>query len=157
VAEPWPPEIMTTIAPIIQWVLLILGWYALHKTAAIRARRQEDLARIEDIVKRIEAIRDKSIEHYTVSSDACARLAAQARLKNDLQSMASRIKLLRTHKPDCYDLDSQLIAFRMAVTGGTFESTEASPAPSDGPLVQELWYSADSFIVALHQEFEKAN
>jgi hypothetical protein len=148
---------MTTVTPIVTWLLLICGWYALHVTAAIRARRQEELARVEDIAKRIEAIRDRSIAYYTGSPDAPERSVNQALLKYELQSLASWIQLLRARKPQCYDLDSEKIALRKAVTGGDFESTQRAPVAPDDPVVQALWYYSDRFIVELHEEFEKAN
>ena len=150
-------DIMTTVTPIVTWLLLICGWYALHATAVVRARRQEELARVEDIVKRIVSIRDKSIAYYTNGSNAPDQLATQALLKYELQSLASWVNVLRARKPKYYDLDSEQIALRKAVTGGEFESAKRAPAAPNEPVVQELWYCSDRFMVALHEEFEKAN
>lgn len=150
-------DILTTVTPIVTWLILIAGWYALHLTAVVRAHRQEELAQVEDINKRIASIRDKSIAYYTNGSDAADQLAVQALLRYELQSLASWVKVLRARKPKYYDLDSELIALRKAVTGGEFESARRAPAAPNGPVVQDLWYCSDCFMVALREEFEKAN
>ena len=150
-------DYVTIATSSVTWFLVVAGWVALHKTAAIRARRQEEVALVGDVAKRIEGVRDKAIAYYTATSDSAEHAGDQWRLKYEIKSLASRIEFLRARRPEHYDLESELISLRKAVTGGEFESANRSPVTLGAPVIQDVWGSADRFVIALHEEFEKAN
>lgn len=156
-AQASDPSTLAIVSPFITWFLVVFGWLVVHYTSGLRARRQEELAWIADMAARIIAIRDHAIEYFRAGSDAPELTTNQARLRYELQSLGARLQAKRDQRKGYYDLDSEQIALRQAVTGGDFESKDRTAADPSSKVIQALWFVSDQFIVALDLEFEKAN
>lgn len=152
-----PSGTVEAIAPWVTWLLVLIGWYVLHRTAVSRARRQENLAATDAICARVTALRDKAVEYYTGESTGSGARVQEAQIKHEIKSLQAAIRVLKTRRPTFFDLDSEMILFRQACTGGEFESRGRANVSHDDPIVCQLWLAADTLVCALHDEFEKAH
>lgn len=139
----------------ITWMLVIFGWAVVHKTAAKRARRQEELATVNAIESRVAELRDQAIAYFTSNTVGTENEAW--RLKHEVQSLISLVMTLRERKPKHYDLVGEAIAFRKALTGGMFENRLRSAVGHGDPVVLTIWLASASLVDQLKSEFEKAN
>jgi hypothetical protein len=154
------PETLATIAPVataaVTWLLVIVGWWVVHKAATKRARRQEELSMVDAIRVRAEALRDRAVAYHTHPVDSSSKME-ESRLKHEVLSLVAEVMRLHVRKPKHYDLTSEAMNLRMAITGGAFESSLRERVGHSDPVVLGIWLAVEAVIDRMKEEFEKAN
>jgi hypothetical protein len=153
-----------------------VGWlvaqFVSHRFAVRRARRDEERAIVADIIARIVEVRDDAIAYYTTGAGKPENETEQAQLRYKIMAIASRITwlgarkrkwvtskvgALRSQPPHYYDLESELIDLRRAVTGGEFDSPARKAVSPSALLIHTVWSSSDQLIGVLQKAHDEAN
>ena len=163
-------------AQAVTWLLVIVGWvvgqFISHRFAMRRTRRDEERAIVVDIIARIVEARDQAIAYYTTDATQPGAETARAQLRYKIKTIGSRIAwlssrkrkwvtskvgALRSQPPHYYDLESELIELRFAVTGGDFDSPDRKAVSPDALLILGIWSSSDQLIGTLQKAHDEAN
>lgn len=149
--------VLPTIAPGITWVLVVFGWIIVHFATARRARRQEDIAAIAAIEKRIGELRTRTVKYFT-SDPASEQVSADAAfIRFELQSIIAAIGVLQDGSPQHYDLSSEIMYLRQCVTGDPFDSARREALKDSDQRVQSVWLACDRLTIELRKCCNKAH
>lgn len=143
---------LQAVSPWVTWALVIVGWLIVHWTTVKRARRQEDLGAIDAIETRVVALRTQVVSYFTSDPANEDASAIAGMIKLELKSVSSAIRALNR-----YDLASEIMRLRQAMTGDPFESADREQLSHDDAIVQDVWLAADELVVALRKEFADAH
>jgi hypothetical protein len=144
------------VQPWVTWGVVVAGWFFVYHTTGLRERRKEDALLVDRIEQDVEKLRDLAIDYYTTTSDLPADQAKASQIKLELRSLGHRLRILRARNPDVYDLDSELIAFRKAISGGDFETMTRAARPS-AEVMPRVWAASDDFVTALNIALQQAH
>ena len=111
---------------------------------------------VSRLAERIMELRERATAYYMDENAGTSQLAA-THIKTEIQSIVAAIGILRARAPKRYDLQSEIIVLRAAMTGGTFESQARLKVSSDDRVVREIQWATEQLVVALHLAFEAAN
>lgn len=154
-----PRSTLDVISPWITWLLVIVGWIVVHRTAEVRAlrqsRRQEDLDAVRTLAKRVAALRDLAIQFFTEHDQHDSR-ASESHIKFELKSIAAELAMLQKRNPKAFDLTSEMVSLRRAITGGSFDSRSRTKVPHDHDVVKTIWLAAGRMLEELTSEFYRA-
>jgi hypothetical protein len=154
---PEPKELPSQNGQLITWLLVFAGWVVVHWMSVRRARRQEKLAMLGAIEKRIVALRVAAVAYYT-SQPAEADKASETHFKLEVKSIIRNIKLLgKKRHSDPYNVEGDIISLRQALTGGDFEVGVRKVFAPDDEKIQEIWGCADDLIASLQAAFERVH
>jgi hypothetical protein len=162
-------------AQAVTWVLVIIGWVVAqlisHRFAMRRTRRDEEGDIVSDVVDRVAEVRDLAVAYY-IRDAGPDRETVQAQLRYKLMAVGSRITWLKTRKrkrvislfgavrgkpPRYYDVESELIALRQAVTDGDFDVPDRKAVPSSSSRIHTIWYASDQLIGTIQLAHDEAN
>ena len=172
---PDPPEhglhVFGAVAPVVGWLFIIAGWWVVHWTSIVRARRQEDREAVKELVARVGQIRDSAI--VAIGMPRAERVDATLRVQHECMALKSRIDTLSAHrklrrtwpwlrskfgsKSDYYNVEPEFLTLRDTVTGDAIYPPQDAPDRDQKAVIVEMYMVAEALVVALQNKCEQAN
>jgi hypothetical protein len=179
----WFETYLPLISPVVGWLLIIAGWAVVHRTGKHRARRQEELAIVDALERRLDELRARAIVYYTSvpaeglpkptdserrteerALTAAKRQEEEFYIKQGLAAVRGIINLLHVRKAKKhYAMTKDFKALRRAFLGegigaGTgFESAQRVLVDHASPTVVGISIQVQAIVMKLRTEFENAN
>lgn len=139
--------VLKIIAPVVPWLLVVVGWYIARHDNNQREDRHELRSIIDTITKDINTLEDKAYDYYLqAQSDEAIRL--QVKILNDQQALIARIQRLR-HWDERFRDQESLFTFRSALTGGDFAQSDRPSRIADDDVLKEVSFASKNLIEQL--------
>lgn len=155
VAEKASWDIWVAAFQLVTWLLVVVGWYLVHRLSLARDRRKEDWERIRDITERVERVQDLAAKHLT-SPPAPEDGRSAAEIRQQLGAIGAALEGMRKRSRP-FDLRGEIIQLRRAMTLGELDSRKRQPVSYDSEVVLEITHASLCLITALGEAFDGAH
>lgn len=132
------------------WLILVIGWFAVHRLTVKREQRKEARECIDAFVRTLREIEVKAISFHQgdVLDDNLARV-----LRFDIQRTIAKLK----RQPfTSFRISSDLLKeFRRAITYKNFDSKNFKCQPANSPILGGIANAVDDIEDQLEREYER--
>ena len=147
-------DIAKTLATLGTLGLVVRGWHIISTDNNRREHRKETWGRVQRLCTDVCQLREDAVTYWTTVRSALGTQSDSASLKSKLKSISHSCALL--HEIDSrFDVTSEVVALRQAVTGGDFESKGACQATDE--KTGEIFLAVDNLNAALDRGFREAH
>lgn len=120
----------TYILPLLPTVATIAGWLVLSKQEQHKRANELKSKRIDLALKLADEIEENALRYYTLSYSEGKQM--EKSMVFDLKRLAAYCNRIND------DLSLEVMDFRIAVSGGDFQSAQRQPLPLDAPLFMRI-------------------
>lgn len=134
---------------IVTWVLIFLGWAAVHKATLIRDRRKEKREISMQMCKDISELQSAAIDFHTAPH-------FDARKSTDLAQQVERI-IIRLQKLPLSELDiplTRLITLRRKITKSNIDLSDFQSQTVGSPIIFDIRNAVTDLIILIEDNRE---
>lgn len=139
-------------APVISWLLVILGWKVAMRGHDARECRKEIRALLDAVRELVLSIEDRACEYYQLEQDDPDATGHANKMKRELTRLGSLIATLKASNPR-FACDSELAEFRRVNTGSDFETAARTRRPPSDGLFHEITAASMKLLETLEASF----
>jgi len=137
---------LSAYAPIVTWLIVIIGWLVVNNQNNNRESRKELRTRIDCLRNQIEGVEAQAIKYHTSVHDENLGL----KIKLSIERIANDVNILGISLSNNFSF--LVFQFRKSITLNNFDSHEHTILNADNELIQNI----ASAIQSLTIEIEKA-
>lgn len=147
------PEIVKLGAPILQLIVIVIGWFVFSKDNNRRERRKEIRALLNEIRAKISEIEALALSYYCSHPENS--IPTGMKIKQELQRLGNLGTLCLRLNP-AFSISTEIMHFRQKVTGGDFESVDRKKRTEDHELFIVITQAGIALTYALEDAFARA-
>lgn len=136
------------LGPIVQGIVVVVGWVVVHKLSAARDKdkaRREIIAKSADgLMETLNEIFKKSIKYHSEKRDKSLEIEIKIILQDTVMRTVG-LSDLRCEKSSLSRCLNEIKAFRKGITGNHFEDEHTEPFADNETQFQDI---ADAFLKA---------
>lgn len=137
---------MKDYAFLINWVLIIFGWWMVHRLNSKRELEKEKRGAANDVINKLETLEKKAKGYHTSPSRQDAN---EREIKHDIKLVIRRLNSLGMNNTVHH---RKLIAqMRQSITSKNFESESFCQQYENDKLVADISISIDRIIIELEK------
>lgn len=138
------------LAQVVTWIVVIIGWYVVHRLTLKREKRKEARERIDVFLKSLHDIEEKAISfHRSDGFKGDIARALRFGIQRSISSLNRQLFSMFTINPGL------LREFRHAVTYRNFEPSNFSSQPPDSPILSDIANAVDEIEEQIEKEYER--
>lgn len=139
---------LSTTAPMVSWLLVVVGWFFVSRDQDKKQRRKEYRDRIDSTIDLIDSIESDAISYFLIdgNNDQCPKLASN--IKTNFTKLKSKLDVLNSIW-NFDDHQSLRIDFWLAVTGEDFEVKSRQRLQSYNERLSEISALSNALTASL--------
>jgi hypothetical protein len=136
-------ELMKVVVPVVQMLVVVVGWKIVSKGNDKRERRKEVRSLLNEIRAKVLEIEGQALDYYRLAPSKSVALGTS--IKQNLKHVGMlSTTIVKFHEN--FDLSSQLMLFRQKVSGQDFETATRQIRQADDRLFVEISSAATDLI-----------
>lgn len=144
----------SSLAPIVSWVLVILGWKVINKDNNTREKRHEMRSALDALIADISQLELSAHQYYTQSDTDIPALLGIS-IKTGYAALDNRLKILNRMSDGFKDAEKYLVEFGADLTGGNFEQKDRIKVPQSDRKLLEISLSKRNLVDCLEEAYNK--
>jgi hypothetical protein len=150
--QPVTKTFIESWTPYLPLALTMVGWIIVSRQHDRRERRKEIRDLIKLIELRVDEVLKNATEYYTLDGDDPKCQAIASKIRYGINGIDPLQKRLRVAGLDA-KISDELVVFRQAVTGGSFDSSARKKNDSYGSIMAEAAAAGFQLVGKLEEKY----
>jgi hypothetical protein len=132
------------------WIAIVIGWRVSWAQNLKREERKELRELTDRLIELCHDVEHRSID-FLSSEPGGEDRQDQLHIRNDLSRLSRALSRLKTDSG--FDCTAYMVAYRQAITGGAFDSSDRAALPLDSPDLTRIAVASLNLVDQMEAEY----